>query len=347
MRRVLCVKGDTGGGGLRRASAACVGGRTPDLRSSCGPNSGRTGDQVLNRDVSSSPAWRHAFARPAIALLACLPLLTGCSDSGGGPTQSEAAARDGIVLTIDEGQDVDAARVEDTVAVLRRRIDALGVDAADVQSDTQRIVVTFPPEEGVDLDMVAAVLTRRAALEFRKVLEVFYPDSKQFQQHVKSCDGSAATPADQLDQEVVRCEAGPPSSSEPGDPATASIYRLGPALLTNADVDGAEAFDDETGSHVELDFNAEGAKAFERVTGELACEDAASPTRQMAIVIDDVVVSAPGIAEEVPCGRGISGGNALISAEGGMGEAESLAVALRAGALPLALTASGISASEK
>jgi preprotein translocase subunit SecD len=72
---------------------------------------------------------------------------------------------------------------------------------------------------------------------------------------------------------------------------------------------------------VSITFDGRGARQFERVTGEYV-------QRNMAIVLDGTVHSAPVIRSK------ISGGRAVISGSFTMEEARDLAVVLRAGALP-------------
>jgi protein-export membrane protein SecD len=72
---------------------------------------------------------------------------------------------------------------------------------------------------------------------------------------------------------------------------------------------------------VSLEFNREGARKFRRVTG-------ANVGRQLAIVLDGKVRSAPVIRERIPSGR------AQITGRFTDEEARDLAIVLRAGALP-------------
>ena len=73
--------------------------------------------------------------------------------------------------------------------------------------------------------------------------------------------------------------------------------------------------------HVSLEFNKDGAKVFARVTGE-------NVDRNLAIVLDGVVQSAPVIRSRIPEGK------AKIEGNFPMEEAKLLATVLRAGALP-------------
>ncbi len=88
-------------------------------------------------------------------------------------------------------------------------------------------------------------------------------------------------------------------------------------LLTDARVSIGE-FNDP---YVSITFNGEGARLFEKVTGE-------NVNRRLAIVLDDNVYSAPNINEK------ISGGRAQISGSFTHQEASDLAIILRAGSLP-------------
>ncbi|OGS24707.1 MAG: protein-export membrane protein SecD [Elusimicrobia bacterium RIFOXYB2_FULL_50_12] len=73
--------------------------------------------------------------------------------------------------------------------------------------------------------------------------------------------------------------------------------------------------------HVSIEFNKDGAKVFARVTGE-------NVDRNLAIVLDGVVQSAPVIRSRIPEGK------AKIEGNFPMEEAKLLATVLRAGALP-------------
>jgi preprotein translocase subunit SecD len=73
--------------------------------------------------------------------------------------------------------------------------------------------------------------------------------------------------------------------------------------------------------YVSLNFDAKGARIFERLTG-------ANIKKRLAIVLDDNVYSAPVIQDR------IAGGRAQITGQFTMEEARDLAIVLRAGALP-------------
>jgi SecD/SecF fusion protein len=93
---------------------------------------------------------------------------------------------------------------------------------------------------------------------------------------------------------------------------------LGGEVITNARQD----YDQNGRVEVSMSMNAEGAKIWKRLTGE-------NIGRQVAIVLDDYIYSAPNVNSEIPTGQSsISGGNTTIE------EAQDLANILKAGKLP-------------
>lgn len=101
--------------------------------------------------------------------------------------------------------------------------------------------------------------------------------------------------------------------------------------LGGNDLDDAFVGYDQYGApQVSLQFNSSGANKFAELTGN-------NVGRQMAIVLDKVVKSAPSIKDRIP------GGSAVVTLGGGrdrqqmMDEAKMISTALRAGALPASL----------
>jgi preprotein translocase subunit SecD len=109
---------------------------------------------------------------------------------------------------------------------------------------------------------------------------------------------------------------------------TALWYRLNKKPdVTGSDLKYAKVSFDELGRPiVNLEFNSDGAAKFARVTG-------ANLGKQLAIVLDNKVHSAPVIQSR------ITGGMAQITGNFTFEEAQNLAIVLRAGALPASLIA--------
>ena len=90
-------------------------------------------------------------------------------------------------------------------------------------------------------------------------------------------------------------------------------------LLTDARVRIGGDFGNEP--YVAIEFNSEGARIFDQITG-------ANVGKRLAIILDNTVYSAPAIRER------ISGGKASITGGFTNDEAKDLSIVLKAGALP-------------
>ncbi len=214
-----------------------------------------------------------------------------------------------VVLEVDVSDVPDAAVSEMTdraLEIIRNRIDALGVTEPVIQKQGRdRIVVDLPGVD--DPERALELIGQTAMLEFRLVSE----DNDLIEK---------ALAGETLEGYELLYES---ASDERG------ISRQGRAHLvkTEPEMTGGYISDayvgyDQTGFPlVHLMLDSEGARRFEEVTG-------ANVNRQLAIVLDGVVRSAPVIRER------ISGGRAQITGRFDIQEARNLAIVLRAGALP-------------
>src|SRR5215210_580874 len=116
-------------------------------------------------------------------------------------------------------------------------------------------------------------------------------------------------------------------------------YILGPAEVLGTDVDGADAVLNTNsqgaalgGWIVTLDFSGSGGRKFGQTTTKLAALQ--PPLNRFGIVLDGLVVSAPGLNDGP-----ITGGTAQIEGDFTQDEARNLANVLRYGALPLTFDA--------
>lgn len=93
--------------------------------------------------------------------------------------------------------------------------------------------------------------------------------------------------------------------------------------LTGKDFKYADVTFDETGApKISIEFNAEGAKKFEEITGR-------NIGKPLAIYLDNQMISAPTVNQK------ISGGKGEITGKFDIKEAKNLAIQLNAGALPV------------
>jgi protein-export membrane protein SecD len=235
-----------------------------------------------------------------------------------------------------QGEHVRQDVLQKTVAIIRQRIDSLGVAEPDVSVAGQdNVIVQLPGYENEQKAL--AVIGKTAQLTFRQVEAVYPPGTpKKKRPQVTTATGPSAN-----GESVVY------PSDQQGESGT--LYKLSPAVLTGDVIKNAEAVVDPTTGNawsVSLSMNDEGAKRWAEFTSKLAClRDKGEQVRsQVAIVLDGRVESAAGMRDPatapagqgVECGRGITGGETSIDV-GGQREAQNLALVLRTGALPITL----------
>jgi len=148
---------------------------------------------------------------------------------------------------------------------------------------------------------------------------------------------------------IVLCAQTTDQKGTVSPPSTWSKLALGPVALQGTDVSGASAVlpsgtttVSAAGWEVSLNLSSSGSKKFQDITSKLACQQSGSDTRQLAIVLDQVVVSHPQMGDNVNCNVGIAGGTAQITGNFNEKEAKDLALVLKYGALPVELIPSTI-----
>lgn len=266
-----------------------------------------------------------------------------------------------VVLTAPDGTETDSLEV--AADIIRRRIEEIGgVQEPDIVPSggnaltPPNILIQLPgvTDERRALEAVGAT----GSLSFRPVLGAT-PGA------IGPLADGGTPPVDHLDVSAYdRCY-GLPGGSIPGDttptvdpvtgltvedddavetylPYEGVILHLGPAIVSGTQV--SQALANFTGEWmVQLDLTAEGGERFACMTGQASSYFDAR--RQIAIVLDGVVQTAPPVATDVGP-EGIAGGSAVITV-GGDAEAEQqardLAVVLRYGSLPVSFELSDVS----
>jgi preprotein translocase subunit SecD len=127
------------------------------------------------------------------------------------------------------------------------------------------------------------------------------------------------------------------------DGSVLSVHHVGPSRLGGADLESVQVA--STGGvgdlgqwQVLVDMSLGGAAKFQDMTREAASQPSGHPRRQIAIVLDGVVVSAAYVNDDVDPNVGIDGGSAVITtgaSENQQQAAEDLAAVLRYGPLPV------------
>ncbi len=189
---------------------------------------------------------------------------------------------------------------ERALEIIRNRIDQFGVAEPSIQREgVDRIVVQLP---GVsDRQRALDLIGRTALLQFKLVSDKPLPRASAEGEAVKLPPGT--TVYKQKDGTELLIE----------DPVL-----LEGKELTNATVSYSSDWNEPV---VAVTLNSKGAKTFADITTK-------NVERRLAIILDDVVQSAPAIREPIMTGE------AQISGSFGVKEANDLAITLRAGALP-------------
>jgi SecD/SecF fusion protein len=227
-----------------------------------------------------------------------------------------------IVLETRDSPTVKANKesTDRALEVLRRRVDALGVAEPSItRSGDRRIIVELPGLQ--DPREAAKVIGRTAALTFHPVV------ASAERQSTPGGDPSASP-------------SNPPAGSEDRliDDEDGRPIRIGPATLTGEGVKNAAAEVDPQGLgqwSVSIAFAGSGDDKWAKLTGDAACAGPDDPKRRVAIVLDDQVISSPGVQQDVACDVGIVGGSTQIVGSFTAEEAKDLAALIKGGALPV------------
>lgn len=271
------------------------------------------------------------FGRYKFSLIASLVVgfgaLAGVVAAGWTPRQGlDLAGGVSIILRAEGEGSADSGVLDQTVSIIRDRIDSLGVAEPEVsRAGTSNILIQLPGLENEEqaLELVGTT----AQLTFRQLEEIIPPETpeKDLPEVTELKDSSVN------DDEVVY-----PGAQE-GD---RRLYRLQPARLTGEVITEAEATLTAAGGswNVLLDFNDEGSSDWEAFTSEMAClrDEGEQIKSQVAIVLDGQVESVAGMDPGVQCDVGIAGGQTSISSQTEE-EARDLALVLKTGALPITL----------
>jgi protein-export membrane protein SecD len=175
------------------------------------------------------------------------------------------------------------------------------------------------------------VIGTTARLEQRQVLEILTPSSPDYKTTVAQCTtpDERQTPACSFealkDKTVVFL----------GSDGTTK-YKLGPVRVTGDMIKKATAVYNAgsqtsvgTGWQIDFTTTSAGTKAFANATSELVNQT--PPLNQLAIVVDDTVISAPRVQSAITNGSGVIQGSFTEA------RAKDLATQLNAGALPVNL----------
>jgi preprotein translocase subunit SecD len=200
-----------------------------------------------------------------------------------------------------EAFDAESARaVEQSIEIVRRRIDQLGTKEPDIaRQGKNRIFIQVPGES--DPERLKNILGQTAKLTFQMVDENVSP------------------------QDIAEGRVPPGSVLLPYADAAPLIVKKRSVVTGEMLTSASPGFDQQTGrAVVQFRFNSIGSKRFGDVT-------AANIGKRFAIVLDNKIITAPVIQ------TAITGGSGQITGNFTPESANDLAILLRAGALPAPL----------
>jgi preprotein translocase subunit SecD len=219
----------------------------------------------------------------------------------GGSDINVSGANGTITITLSdaEKQATDERTMQQSLEIVRRRIDEVGTREPTIQRQGADRILIQVPGIGSAAELKAIIGTT-AQLTFNPVV------NRGSNENDNPGIGNAILPA--ADEEGV-------------------FYTIETAPVVTGEqlVDAQPSFDQNGAPAVSFRFDTSGARKF----GDYTAENIGSP---FAIVLDNEVISAPTIQSHIPGGSGIITGRFSVE------ESTNLAVLLRAGALPAGLS---------
>jgi preprotein translocase subunit SecD len=223
--------------------------------------------------------------------------------TGAGATDIEVRTQgQNLIINLSEAERLatDERTMQQSLEIIRRRIDETGTREPTIQRQgSDRIIIQVPGVESAE--EVKRIIGTTAQLTFQPVIG-----------RASDANANAGGSANEL-------------LSSQDEEGVFYIVERTPVVTGEELVDAQPAFDQNGRPAVNFRFNPTGARKF----GDYTAENIGSP---FAIVLDDEVISAPTIQSHIP------GGSGIITGDFSVEESTSLAILLRAGALPAEMT---------
>ena len=241
----------------------------------------------------------------------------------------------GASVVLEPTRAPEPEELEVAVEIIRNRVDGLGVAEPEISTQGGNILVQLP---GVDEQQRALDLVGQTAeLRFRPVIGV-----------LDEADYAALAAEDPLIGLYALTDGESPAGAEvilPNYDDNRNVvarYRLGPSAVAGDSLEGAVAqFHSFIGWHVAPTFKPgpEGIDLFNEVSRRCHSRAQSCPTGQVAIELDNEVVSAPAVQADSAVFSPFERSEITISGRFTEDEARDLALVLDYGALPVELEA--------
>jgi preprotein translocase subunit SecD len=183
----------------------------------------------------------------------------------------------GVSVVLQPADQATDEELEQSIGIMRRRVDALGVAEPEVSRQGDTILVALPgvddPQRALDL------IGQTAELRFRPVLETeLGPEVELTLPEEDEAEVEVVLEGENFLGEIVR-------------------HRMGPTALTGSGIVTADALYDQLRAQwyvlVEFQSGPEGLEPFNELAQICFSRQPACPTGQLGIVLDGTVISTP------------------------------------------------------
>jgi preprotein translocase subunit SecD len=260
----------------------------------------------------------------------------------------------GVSVVLKPKQEVDNTTIDQAIAIIRQRVDAIGVAEPEITRQGNNILIQIPGVK--DKDRALDLVGQTAEMQFRPVLAnipvdptatttTSTPPSTEGDPSVSTTTTVASTTTTAAlvgGLPVGVCQTGL-DAAQINKQGTATLpqckagnliasYSVGPTALTGSALDTARANLGDRGWVVAPVFKggSDGIGSFNSIAAQCFAKSATCPTGQLAIVLDGRVLSAPVIQQ-----ASFEADRIEISGDFAERDAKDLATALKYGALPV------------
>lgn len=238
----------------------------------------------------------------------------------------------GASVVYKPARQVSQATLQQTISIIRNRVDALGITSPNISQQGDNIVVQLPGVK--DANRALQIVGQTAQLSFRIVqCEVPAYTKPPAGTTIPPTDTALKCPATQAETAAMAYVPTTPVTSVPANKnallpikgTSSARYIVGPSLLTGSALKDAYAGVNSNGAWlVNFTLTSAGSPKFDAIATKYY-------QQKLAIVLDGTVESAPTINAKTFNGQG------QISGSFSQSQAQDLALVLKYGALPVQL----------
>ena len=202
--------------------------------------------------------------------------------------------------------------------------------------------------KAVSVQRVLDLIGKTARLEERQVLQIVAPGGTATAAGGTVAAGTAYAkiqPSSCVTSQYAECPTKQPywtwlsASGGAFQRGTDALYEVGPVVITGANLTKAAAVyiapgttnTTQVGWQITFSLDNAGTTAFANITTKLASLPTNDPQKQLAILVDKVIISSPQVQGAITGGQGVITGNFSQT------QAQNLALELQSGSLPVSL----------